>query len=206
MAILDLACRHEVGPFALEGVLKIHRPQLIYLSGENGCGKSTLLKIIAGHLHPGQGHLRIGSNLLLDTTRGINIKPEYRGVAWQSQEDSLFPHVSLEKNVSWWHRYPRGMELAQRLETEPYLDRLPGQLSGGQRALGLLARTLATPYEVVLLDEPLASLDDAKHELALRVIQSEVQRGRTIVMIVHHPERYESVVTLPRSVFKIELN
>jgi ABC-type thiamine transport system ATPase subunit len=52
----------------------------------------------------------------------------------------------------------------------------------------------------------LASLDDAKHELALRVIQSEVQRGRTIVMIVHHPERYESVVTLSRSVFKIELN
>ena len=108
--------------------------------------------------------------------------------------------------MSWWQRHPRGIELAIKLGIEAHLDRLPHQLSGGQRALSLLARTLATPYDLVLLDEPLASLDDVRHDLALSVIQNEVQRGRTIVMIVHHPERYNSVVQLPRGPFKIELN
>ncbi len=206
MAALDLSCRYQTGSFTLEGDFKIHRPQLVYLSGENGCGKSTLLKLIAGHLTPNAGRLQRGAHLLFDTTTRINMRPEYRDIAWQSQEDSLFPHATVKKNVSWWQRHPRGIELAIKLGIEAHLDRLPHQLSGGQRALSLLARTLATPYDLVLLDEPLASLDDVRHDLALSVIQNEVQRGRTIVMIVHHPERYNSVVQLPRGPFKIELN
>jgi ABC-type molybdate transport system ATPase subunit len=206
MAILEVSCRHQLGSFELVGTFKIHRPQLVYISGENGCGKSTLLKIMAGHLHPDEGRVQRGGEVLLDTSTHLNRKPEYRGVAWQGQEDSLFPHISMKKNVTWWQRYPRGLELAQQLGIKDYLNHRPSQLSGGQRALGLLARTLATPYDVVLLDEPLASLDDANHEQALRVIESEVHIGRTIVMIVHHPERYKSVVTLTRSPFTIELS
>ncbi len=205
MEVLDFNVCYQAGSFSLEGILKIHRPQLVYLSGENGSGKSTLLKLIAGHLHPNNGHLRVGTQLLLDTARCINIKPEYRGISWQSQEDSLFPLASVKKNITWWQRHAQGIEFAKKLGVEDHLDRLPSQLSGGQRALCLLARTLATPNRYILLDEPLASLDDLKHDLALKVIQAEAQKGRTILMVVHHPKRYNSVVELPRANFKIEL-
>jgi molybdate/tungstate transport system ATP-binding protein len=166
LELADLAKSYpgfELGPIDLA----VDREVLSVL-GPSGCGKTTLLSLVAGIVHPDRGRIALDG-------RRLDGRPlEARGVGVVFQEGALFPHMTARENVAYAATGPdRVADLAATLELDGVLDRRPAQLSGGERQRVALARTLAADPDVLLLDEPLSSLDapirrrlrDALHDL-----------------------------------------
>ena len=152
-------------PFVLDVALEII-PGVTIVFGPSGAGKSTLLDCIAGLLRPEAGKISIGEDVLLDTARGLDVRPTKRQMAYVFQSLALFPHMSVEHNVAYGlaklpqpRRALRVKEMLQAFHVENMAARKPGELSGGERQRVALARSLATAPRVLLLDEPLTALD-----------------------------------------------
>ncbi len=135
--------------------------------GPSGCGKSTLLAVIAGLLKPQRGTLRLDGELLVDTAAGLFVPAWQRYVALVFQDGQLFPHLSASENLLYGYRRrdagQRRFELGavlDLLELGALVDRRPAQLSGGERQRVALGRALLCSPRMLLLDEPLASLDE----------------------------------------------
>ncbi|WP_435348113.1 ABC transporter ATP-binding protein [Haloarchaeobius sp. HRN-SO-5] len=128
--------------------------EVLAVLGPSGSGKSTLLSLVAGLVVPDDG------SVALDGRSLVGRPPEARGVGLVFQDGALFPHMTARENVAYAADRPgRVDELAARLELDDVLDRRPSSLSGGERQRVALARTLAADPDVLLLDEPLSSLD-----------------------------------------------
>lgn len=134
--------------------------------GPSGSGKTTLLRCLAG-LEPNvRGVLRVGDERWLDSARGLHQPTHQRALGYVFQEPSLFPHLSVRQNLAYGLKragtassQKRQAHWIELLGLDDLLDRDPAQLSGGERQRVALARALATEPRVLLLDEPLASLD-----------------------------------------------
>ncbi|NDV02380.1 ABC transporter ATP-binding protein [Pseudoroseicyclus tamaricis] len=162
---------------------------LTALLGPSGCGKSTALRIAAGLLAPASGTVRIGGR---DVTR---IPPERRGAVMVFQSPHLFPKMSVAENVGFGLRMRRrpaaetARQVAAMLERtglEGLGARRPAELSGGQAQRAALARALVLEPQVLLLDEPLSSLD-AGLRSGMRALIRELQRetGTTTLVVTH---------------------
>jgi len=128
--------------------------EVLAVLGPSGSGKTTLLSLIAGITSPDSGSIR------LDGRELVGLPLEDRHVGMVFQEGALFPHMTARENIAYAATASdRVDELATLLELENVLDRTPPTLSGGERQRVALARTLATDPDVLLLDEPLSSLD-----------------------------------------------
>ena len=145
--------------------------------GASGSGKSTLLNCISGILAPDEGEIAFGDEVLDDVKARVHLQPEKRRFGYVFQEGYLFPHLTVEANIRygepvnpasvWWKRRAR-LKAAPRelskvidtLEIGTLLERYPNQLSVGQRQRVAIARALAMEPRLLLMDEPLASLDD----------------------------------------------
>lgn len=139
--------------------------------GPSGAGKTTLLHAIAGLL-PTTGRIAIDGAVVVDSTRGLGAPPERRRVGVVFQDDRLFPHVTVRRNLTYGQpAQPRQSldEVAQLLEIDALLDRRPHTLSGGEARRVAIARAVLAEPRLLLLDEPLVSLDSAQraHVLAL---------------------------------------
>jgi molybdate transport system ATP-binding protein len=145
-------------------------PGVTVLLGPSGSGKSTTLDVIAGHLLPDEGQVRLGTQTLLRRVAGqpaaINLPPQLRGIGYVLQNQALFPHLTVQQNLAFglFHRPPRERaarvaELAERLALSALLARRPSELSGGQRQRVALGRALAPAPRALLLDEPLSAVD-----------------------------------------------
>jgi len=141
-------------------------PGFTILFGPSGAGKSTLLDCLAGLLRPDDGHIHINGQTLFDSAKAINVPPAQRGVAYVFQRAALFPHLSVEENVSYGLAHLRADEREQKVAA--VLDifrisalrrRMPREISGGEQQRVALARSLVTQPRVLLLDEPLSALD-----------------------------------------------
>ena len=137
------------------------------ICGPSGCGKSTLLALIAGLLRPDAGTLVFRGETLVETSRRAFVPAWLRHFALVFQDGQLFPHLSVKDNLLYGYRRrspaERHFELAQvldLLEIGPLLSRRPAQLSGGERQRVALGRALLYSPRMLLLDEPLASLDE----------------------------------------------
>ena len=177
----------------LEGVdLAVERGIIVAVLGPSGCGKTTLLRSIAGLLRASAGSIRIGDREL--SSASVHVPPEKRSIGWVPQEASLFPHLSVGNNIGFGiprgrQRAPRIAELAALVGLGDYVDRSPGQLSGGQAQRVSLARALAPRPDVVLLDEPFAALDPMLRT-SLRADVSDLLRSQqsTAVLVTHDQE------------------
>jgi molybdate transport system ATP-binding protein len=152
-------------PFVLDVTLAF-APGITILFGPSGAGKSTLLDCIAGLLRPDMGRVAIGSQVLLDRERGVNLPPQQRRVAYVFQSLALFPHLSVEENVGYGlpglevvERHRKIREILEAFRVEKLRARRPGEISGGEKQRVALARSLVTSPRVLLLDEPLTGLD-----------------------------------------------
>jgi molybdate transport system ATP-binding protein len=134
--------------------------------GPSGCGKTTLMRCLAGLERPQQGTITFGSEVWLDSNQGIHRSPAERNVGLLFQDYALFPHLTVEQNISYGLRRQQAperqrmvRELLDRFELSGLARAYPRQISGGQQQRVALARTLARRPTLLLLDEPLSALD-----------------------------------------------
>ena len=157
MDTLELHFALPLRSFRLELALAIGR-ETFALVGPSGAGKTSVLRAVAGLLRPERGRIALEGRLLFDAAARIDRPPEERRVGFVFQEYALFPHMTVEQNVSYAGR-ARTAELLERFRIAYLAKARPGELSGGERQRVGLARALARDPGVLLLDEPLSALD-----------------------------------------------
>ena len=163
------------------------------LFGASGSGKTTTLNCIAGLLKPDSGEMRLGDRVLFSKTSGVNISSERRQVGYVFQEGLLFPHLTVKDNILYgFHRTPKVnrwidiADLVSLLELDALLERYPLTLSGGEAQRVALARALATSPNLLLLDEPLASLDFKMRGKILRYLWQVWEKFHIPMIYVSH--------------------
>ena len=164
-------------------------PTVTAIFGPSGSGKTTVLNCIAGLATPDGGEIRLDGVPLYSSSKKVQVPPERRHVGYVFQEGLLFPHLSVKDNISYGIKPTRQdsqsialADLVELLELGPLMYRRPDGLSGGERQRVALARALATSPSLLLLDEPLASLDMAFRGRILRYLKA-VHRQLSIPMI-----------------------
>jgi iron(III) transport system ATP-binding protein len=181
------ACHGDVP--VLTGVdLTVAEGQLACVLGPSGCGKTTLLRVIAGLHRATAGVLTVAGTVLDDGTRSL--PAEKRRIGFVPQDGALFPHLTVAGNICFGvPRRSRAARLQQMLELVDLgglADRRPHELSGGQRQRVALARALAPAPQLLLLDEPFASLDAALRSEVRSEVAAVLRRaGATAVMVTH---------------------
>jgi molybdate transport system ATP-binding protein len=156
MASLRVDLSLPLRAFDLELALEAG-PETVALVGPSGAGKTSLLRAIAGLARPVRGIVSCAEDVWFDSARRIDRRPEERSVGFVFQEYALFPHLTVEQNVTFGGGHADG--LLRRLRIEHLARAKPSELSGGERQRVALARALAREPRVLLLDEPMAALD-----------------------------------------------
>ena len=161
--------------------------------GPSGSGKTTVLNCIAGLAAPDGGEIRLRDRPLFSTSERVNLRPERRRVGYMFQESLLFPHVGVWDNILYGYkmtpkdrRRVEPMQLVELLDLGRLLERRPVSLSTGERQRVALARALATSPELLLLDEPLSSLDLALRGRILRYLKDLHRRLDIPMVYVSH--------------------
>lgn len=162
----------------------------IVLVGPSGVGKTTVLGMIAGLVRPDRGRIRVGARLLFDGEAGCEVPAHDRRAGYVFQEPRLFPHLTVRRNLL--YGAPDGaepQEITRLLDIAGLLDRWPRTLSGGEARRVAIGRALLSRPDFLLLDEPLVSLDRARREEAMRMIERVRDEVRLPILIVTHDER-----------------
>lgn len=163
------------------------------LFGPSGAGKTSIVGMIAGLIRPDRGRITVGGEVLFDSAQRIDVPPHRRGIGYVFQDGRLFPHLSVARNLD----YGRWMSGKARDETQirhvtelldigHLLKRRPGALSGGERQRVALGRALLMQPRLMLLDEPLASLDAARKREILPYFQRLRDEAKVPMVYVSH--------------------
>lgn len=195
MSMLSFRCGHRYeGGFEIEIEFELAR-RVTSLFGPSGSGKTSVLAMIAGFVRPDRGKVKLGVDVVLDTDRNICLPPERRSVGMVFQDHLLFPHYNVEANLRYGqrhrqrrHRTIRLAQVAKVLEIEGLLRQYPHQLSGGERQRVALGRALLSGPELLLMDEPLASLDAALKERILAYLERVVNEWKIPTVFVSHAQ------------------
>ncbi|ATC64992.1 molybdenum ABC transporter ATP-binding protein [Nibricoccus aquaticus] len=164
--------------------------------GPSGSGKTSLLELIAGLRRPASGSIELSGTVLTDRATHQFIAPQHRAIGYVPQDGALFPHLSVRKNLlygfSTTHERPAGLSLdhiVEVLEISPLLDRSIATLSGGEKQRVALGRALLAAPKLLLLDEPLASLDVAlKERLIPYLLRIRDEFTIPMIYVTHSPD------------------
>ena len=206
--MLEIRLAARRGDFTLVTDLVLPTPGITALVGRSGCGKSTLINLLAGLLTPQQGHISIDGTTLYDDA-GIDVPPEQRAVGYVFQDARLFPHLSAAANLRYGANRARGRDrgigfdaTVDLLGLGALLARHPHELSGGERQRVAIGRALLAQPRLLLLDEPLASLDTARREEILPAL--ERLRDETALPMVYVSHQFDEVLRLATQVVVME--
>jgi len=195
--------------FSLQASFDAPTPGITALFGRSGSGKTTLTNIISGLLTPDAGAVRLGDETLTDTHAGIAVPVEHRRIGYVFQDARLFPHLTVAGNLGYGQRRARATaafigfeEVVALLGLAPLLQRRPRQLSGGERQRVSLGRALLSQPRLLLLDEPLASLDAARREEVLPYL--EALRDQLAIPMVYVSHQFDEVLRLATHVVLLE--
>jgi molybdate transport system ATP-binding protein len=191
---LRVAIAHRFGTgFALDVAFEAPSQGVTALFGPSGSGKSSVLGAVAGLLRPQRGMVALGADTLLDTDAGIFVPPERRRCGVVFQDARLFPHMSVATNLQYGlRRAPAGEgrpgfeEVVDLLGLAPLLERRPRGLSGGERQRVALGRALLARPRLLLMDEPLASLDAPRRTEVLPFLARLARAARLPMLYVTH--------------------
>jgi molybdate transport system ATP-binding protein len=208
--MLRVEVRKQRGDFSLEARFGATTPGVTALFGRSGCGKSTLISLIAGLLRPDAGHITLGEEVLVDGDRDVCVDARHRRIGVVFQDARLFPHLDVLGNLMYGaRRVPRGIathfdreEIIGLLGLTPLLDRRPHQLSGGEKQRAAIGRALLSQPRLLLLDEPLSSLDLARREEVLPYL--EKLRDQFSIPIVYVSHQFEEVLRLANHVVLLD--
>jgi molybdate transport system ATP-binding protein len=183
---------HRFGSFLLEARF-VSEGRLTALFGRSGSGKTSLVNLIAGVIRPDRGRIVLDDTVLVDTKQRIFVPKYRRRVGYVFQEGRLFPHLTVRQNLlfgRWFTpKRERNIGLDQVLDLlgiAHLLDRRPGALSGGEKQRVAIGRALLTSPRLLLLDEPLASLDETRKEEILPFIERLRDEAQVPIVYVSH--------------------
>jgi molybdate transport system ATP-binding protein len=162
--------------------------------GPSGSGKTTLVNMIAGLVRPDRGRITLGDMVLFDAAARVDMPAHRRRIGYVFQEGRLFPHLSVAANLDYGRRmnglaadHAETLRIVELLDIKHLLDRRPGKLSGGERQRVAVGRALLMQPRLLLLDEPLASLDAArKREILPYLERLRDVSGVPMVYVSHH--------------------
>ena len=192
--MIEVDFEHRLGSFELD----IHfraGPGLTALFGRSGAGKTSVVNAIAGLVRPDNGRIVVDGSVLIDTGRGIRTPVHKRRIGYVFQEGRLFPHLTVRQNLlfgRWFgprSRSPPSTQLegvVDLLGIGSLLDRRPGRLSGGEKQRVTIGRALLADPLLLLMDEPLASLDAQRKEEILPYIERLRDQANVPIVYVSH--------------------
>lgn len=178
------------GDLLLQVDFELEKGDLLSVHGISGAGKTSIFRMIAGLMPTKKGLVSVNGNFWLDTSAKINLKPQERRIGYVFQEPTLFPNMSVRKNLEYalekWQDHKIIDRLLEIMELGDLHKQTPQLLSGGQKQRVALARALVRKPEILLLDEPFSALDDAmRSKLQDYVLTVHQEFQLTTLMITH---------------------
>jgi molybdate transport system ATP-binding protein len=205
---ISISVRRTLGEFTLDVAFETTE-RVVALFGPSGSGKSTLLNIIAGLTRPDSARIAVDGRVLADTTAALTIPVHRRRVGYVFQDARLFPHLSVAHNLRYgrWFtpeagRYGGFEEIIELLGIRHLLGRRPGTLSGGEKQRVAIGRAILASPRILLMDEPLASLDEARRAETLPYI--ERLRDELAIPILYVSHSREEVERLARKIVHLD--
>lgn len=167
--MLDLQMTKQQGEFRVDISFVATDIGVTALFGQSGAGKTSLINMVAGLACPDRGHIIVNGRTLFDAAKGINVPPEKRRMGYVFQDGRLFPHLSVKSNLTYGmhltppsERHVALADVVDLLGLGHLLHRRPAKLSGGEKQRVAIGRALLTSPALLLMDEPLASLDKSR--------------------------------------------
>lgn len=190
---IEAAFQSSKEAFALDVRLSIPSTGITAIFGDSGAGKTTTLRFIAGLERANHGYLKVGETVWQDDSKKVFLPTHQRSIGYVFQEPSLFSHLNVEKNILYgFKRTPeaeRSVQVDEAIEwlgISSLLQRQPGTLSGGEKQRVSIARAIVTSPKLLLMDEPLTSLDIRTRNEILPYLEKLHQRLSIPIIYVSH--------------------
>jgi molybdate transport system ATP-binding protein len=190
--MLRVDVQKQLGEFQLAAAFA-SEGRVTGLFGASGAGKTSLVNMIAGLLPPDRGTIAIDDETLDDTTKGIHVPAWRRRIGYVFQDARLFPHLNVAQNLDYGRRMngvpddaAQKKRVTDLLDISHLLNRRPGKLSGGERQRVALGRALLSKPRLLLLDEPLGSLDEGRRAEILPYLVRLRDEARIPMVYVSH--------------------
>ena len=216
--MLTVSLSHRFDNFSIDVKFIAQSGSITSLFGQSGSGKTSIINMIAGLQKPNSGIIKVGEDILLNTNNNIYLPPEKRGLGYIFQDSRLFPHLNVSKNLLYGIRTSLFNNsqitfdnIVDLLQIAPLLERKPHTLSGGEKQRVAIGRALLTQPRLLLMDEPLASLDTQLRGEILTFIENlRDELGLTIIYVSHSIEEVirlaDQMVVISDGVKKAEGN
>ncbi len=200
--MLRIDVTKQLGEFSIEASFA-SEGRVTGLFGASGAGKTSLINMIAGLLRPDRGSIAVDGEVLDDTRGGLHVPAHRRRIGYVFQDARLFPHLDVGQNLDYGRRMNRLAEdpaartrVTDLLDIGNLRDRRPGQLSGGERQRVALGRALLAQPRLLLLDEPLGSLDEErKVEILPYLVRLRDEAGIPMVYVSHDAGEMRQLAT-----------
>ncbi len=167
--MLDIQVIKQQGSFQLDVAFRTTNTGITALFGPSGAGKTSVINMVAGLTCPDRGHIVVQDRLLFDSAQRVDLPPEKRSIGYIFQDGRLFPHLTVHGNLTYGmkltprsQRYVEFSQVVDMLGIAHLMNRRPAGLSGGEKQRVAIGRALLTSPRLLLMDEPLASLDLAR--------------------------------------------
>jgi molybdate transport system ATP-binding protein len=203
--MIEIDLRHKLDAFTL-AVKFDSTAQVTALSGPSGAGKSTILNAIAGLIRPEHGRISVSGRVLTDTASGIFAPRHKRRIGYVFQDARLFPHLSVLGNLTYGQKRARSSTpiepVVELLGLGALLNRKPRNLSGGEAQRVAIGRALLANPALLLLDEPLSSIDEARRAEILPFLKKLPENAGVPILYVSHST--DEIAQLAGAVIRIE--
>ncbi len=190
--MLKVDVAKQLGEFSLQASFE-SQGRVTGLFGASGAGKTSLVNMIAGLMRPDRGTIAIDGEMLDDTAKSIHVPAHRRRIGYVFQDARLFPHLSVLANLDYGRRMnhladdsAQQARITELLDIGHLLDRRPGKLSGGERQRVALGRALLSKPRLLLIDEPLGSLDEDRRAEILPYFVRLRDEARIPMVYVSH--------------------
>lgn len=204
--MLHVDVRRRLGAFQLDVSFSVDAHAILAVHGPSGSGKTTLINLLAGLDRPDSGRIVVDGRVLFDSKSGVDVKPEKRRVGYVFQDCRLFPHMTVASNLRYGRRRgERDIDFEQvvsLLDLQALLRRRPRFLSGGEKQRVAIGRALLSSPRILLMDEPLASIDPGRKSEILPFVR--LLRDAFALPIVYVSHAADEIAQVAERAIRIE--
>ncbi|WP_375749885.1 molybdenum ABC transporter ATP-binding protein ModC [Vibrio sp. HN007] len=188
--MIDLSIKHALGEMLLDIDVELPSKGITAIFGRSGSGKTSVINVVSGLINPDSGKIVVGDNLIFDSSNKVNIPIERRNIGYVFQDARLFPHYSVKGNLLYGVKGELDKisfnHIVELLHLEHLLERYPSDLSGGEKQRVAIARALLSSPQLLLMDEPLASLDLPRKKEVMPFLEKLSREIKVPILYVTH--------------------